>query len=243
MIGRAGSRLRGRRGALTAAAAAVSVAAVVAGVVLLTRGDHTARPAAQAPLPHSTVQPAPTGTGPTAGAPHGPTPGTSASAAGGTSAPAAPIPLAASSLAIPSLSVRAGIVDATVDNGVLEPPRNASLVGRWTGSAGLSASSGMVTIAGHVNWVGMGTFAFARLADIRPGAVVYTAAADGTEQAWRVTSVSARAKSSGIDPAAFGGPTAPRSLVLVTCGGTFDTSARSYENNVYVYARPVPLTA
>lgn len=139
---------------------------------------------------------------------------------------------------IPALGVTAAIGTASVDAGVLTPPREPDVVGAWAGSAALDARTGEVTLAGHVNWAGMAPFAFGRLADLAPGDLIYTTDHSGAQSAWRVQSVRARSKSQGIDPAAFAGRRGPRMLTLITCGGKFDASAASYEANVYVTARP-----
>jgi sortase (surface protein transpeptidase) len=147
--------------------------------------------------------------------------------------------MAAGSLRIPELSVTAIIGPATIDHGVLTPPRIPMEVGAWAGSAALDATSGAVTLAGHVNWAGMTPFAFARLASLQPGDIVYTTDAKARQTAWRVTAVVARAKSAGIDQAAFTGTSGPRTLWLITCGGPFNSADDSYDDNVYVQAHPV----
>ncbi len=146
--------------------------------------------------------------------------------------------LAATSIRIPALEVTASIGAATVTDGVLTPPRIPDVVGLWAGSAPLSASTGEVTIAGHVNWAGMAPFAFARLAYLHPGDLVYTTDAAGAQAAWRVQTVVARPKSQPIDAAAFAGKSGPRTLSLITCGGAYDSGSASYEDNVYVTATP-----
>lgn len=111
-------------------------------------------------------------------------------------------------------------------------------VGLWSGSAALDAGSGEVTIVGHVNWRGMPPFAFGRLAHLHDGDLVFTSDPHGSQTAWRVRQVFARAKSGGVDPTAFAGPHGPRQLVMITCGGAFDVRAGSYLDNVYVRAVP-----
>jgi len=142
------------------------------------------------------------------------------------------------SIRIPALSVTASIGAATVKDGVLTPPRVPDEVGAWAGSAGLDATSGEVTLAGHVNWAGEAPYAFGRLAYLHPGDVVYTTDKQAKQTAWRVTRVVARSKTQGIDKAAFAGPHGPRVLALITCGGSYDSADESYEDNVYVYANP-----
>jgi sortase (surface protein transpeptidase) len=146
--------------------------------------------------------------------------------------------MSANSIRIPALSVTASIGTASVRDGVLTPPRVPYQVGAWDGSAALDSPTGEVTLAGHVNWAGMAPFAFARLASLRPGDIVYTTDARTQQTAWRVTRVLARPKNQSVDPAAFAGTAGPRTLALITCGGSYSTTDASYEANVYVYAQP-----
>lgn len=150
--------------------------------------------------------------------------------------------LGPSSIAIPALGVTARIGGATLENGLLTPPLDPGEVGSWQGSAPLDSATGEVTLAGHVNYGGMGAFAFGRLAELHPGQVVYTTDARSKQTAWRIASVVGRPKADGIDRAAFAGPAGPRELSLITCGGTYEAASHSYDNNVYVTALPVPLS-
>jgi len=240
-------------------ASSLAAAVTVTGAVVLIIGaTHTTQPAA-APLPSTAtaVVPSPsepryrtpsaaaTASSATLGAP-GPT---SAPARGsalssaptqGAGARAARLPsMAASAIRIPALGVTATIGHAVVDNGVLIPPRDPATVGIWAGSAALDAPNGQVTIAGHVNWAGMAPFAFGRLAYLHTGDLVYTTDLEGNQTAWRVAAVTARPKKTGIDRAAFVGTRGPRALALITCGGAFDSTDRSYLDNIYVAANLV----
>jgi hypothetical protein len=220
-----------RRTLLTAA----TVIALVTGGVLLGLGVTRSHAPAAAPLPPTTHgRSAPSG-GP-ADRPAAPLPTSGRSTASVT--PIRQSSMAASSIKIPALEVTAAIGASKVVDGVLTPPRVPTEVGEWGGSAPLTASRGEVTIAGHVNWAGMGPFAFGKLAYLQPGHLIYTTDAHGTQSAWRVTSVTARLKSEPIDTVAFAGNHGPRRLALITCGGAFDAAAKSYNDNVYVYASP-----
>jgi hypothetical protein len=146
--------------------------------------------------------------------------------------------MSANSIRIPALSVTASIGTASVSNGVLTPPRVPNEVGAWNGSAPLDSATGEVTIAGHVNWAGMAPFAFARLASLHPGDIIYTTDEQTKQTAWRISRVLARPKSQSVDPAAFAGPTGPRMLALITCGGSYSANDASYDANVYIYAQP-----
>lgn len=156
---------------------------------------------------------------------------------------ARPVPvqrgMSPSSIHIPALGVTARIGTADVVNGELIPPMQPDVVGMWGGSAGLDEASGEVTLAGHINWSGLGPFAFGRLAELHRGDLVYTTDGANRQTAWRIASVTARSKSLPIDVTAFAGHTGTRKLALISCGGTFIASAHSYDSNIYVFATPV----
>ena len=76
---------------------------------------------------------------------------------------------------------------------------------------------------------------FFRLRDVAVGDAVTVTRVDGTTVRFTVTRVARYAK--GAFPAAeVYGPTPDAELRLITCGGAFDRAARSYLDNVVVYA-------
>jgi Sortase domain len=225
--------MRVRRPALLVLGLVLATAALVGVVRALDRG-HVKQPAA-APLPSAIAS------DPASPAQRLPGALPSASASRVTPTPSHQTGLGPSRIRIPALNVTATIGESAVVDGVLTPPRVPDEVGAWAGSAPLDAHSGEVTIAGHVNWAGMAPFAFGRLAYLDPGDLVYTTDSKAEQTAWRVSSVTARPKTEPIDASAFIGARGQRRLALITCGGSFDAGSSSYDDNVYVYATPVPL--
>jgi hypothetical protein len=154
----------------------------------------------------------------------------------------APIP--PDSVAIPGQQVVAPIGVCAIVEDALQPPADVHRTCRWAGGAGLltassgAGSEGTTAITGHINWVGQGTGALGRLADLHRGDTVLTSDDTGDVTRWRITSVTMRDKSRGVDLAAFAGPTGPRVLYLISCGGAFDAAELSYVDNVYVRAVP-----
>jgi hypothetical protein len=142
-------------------------------------------------------------------------------------------------VAIPSQGVVAPIDMCTIDHGELEPPADVHRTCRWAGGSDVDSPTGTTVLTGHVNFVGQGTGALGRLAQLRVGALVVTR--ERTTTRWRVVGVTRRDKTTGIDRSAFVGTAGARQLYLISCGGTFDASARSYEDNIYV--RAVPITS
>jgi sortase (surface protein transpeptidase) len=90
-------------------------------------------------------------------------------------------------------------------------------------------------VTGHVDSAD-GPAVFFRLRELVPGDEVLVDRADGTTARFTVTRVERHLKDAFPTQAVYG-PTADAQLRLVTCGGDFDRSARSYEDNVVVFAR------
>jgi sortase (surface protein transpeptidase) len=93
-------------------------------------------------------------------------------------------------------------------------------------------------LAGHVD-DRTGPAVFYRLQDLAAGDRVVVTDGDGQAHAFTVTRVAAYPKSDFATAEVYG-PTPGAELRLITCGGTFDRSRRSYTDNVVVYARAQP---
>jgi sortase (surface protein transpeptidase) len=138
-------------------------------------------------------------------------------------------------LAIPAIGVRTSLVDLGLNSdGTLQAPATTTEAGWYTGSVRPGAI-GPAVIAGHVDSLD-GPAVFFWLQAIRLGDRVYVGRADGTVAVFTVTSVQMYAKDR-FPTAAVYGPVPDAELRLITCGGTFDRSSRSYLSNVVVYAR------
>jgi hypothetical protein len=91
-------------------------------------------------------------------------------------------------------------------------------------------------ILGHVDSKS-GPGIFLDLSRVPPGAAVHVDRADRTTVTFRVTEVSRVAKSRFPTDLVYA-PTLEPTLRLVTCGGSFDETQRSYRDNVIVFAMP-----
>ena len=91
-------------------------------------------------------------------------------------------------------------------------------------------------VLGHVDSVN-GPAVFYYLAELKPGAVVYVDRADGSTVSFAVRELSMVPKTDFPTQLVYS-PTLQPSLQLVTCGGSFDRRARSYRDNVIVFAVP-----
>jgi hypothetical protein len=142
-----------------------------------------------------------------------------------------------SRLSIPSLGITAPLIGEPLVHDSLSIPPDVQTVGWWTGGGQLVGSTGTVLVAGHVDWAGQGDGALYPLAGIQPGATICTTAATGAVASWAVSSAIAVAKTTL--PQTVFAATGPRRLVVVTCGGAFDSQTGHYADNVVVRATPV----
>jgi LPXTG-site transpeptidase (sortase) family protein len=200
-------------GRLTAALAlTVGVAAAGAGAagLMLTRHPQV--------VPVSAVRVLPAPTGPIVAAPQH-----------GTASVAKPV-----SLVIPAIGVTTALIHlGLTSSGALQVPSSTSVAGWYTGSPRPGATGSSV-IAGHIDSY-RGPGIFFRLSDLRTGDKVYVKRADGTLAVFKVTAVKSYSKDK-FPTAAVYGPSPDPELRLITCGGVFDRSLKSYLSNTVVYA-------
>ncbi len=138
------------------------------------------------------------------------------------------------SLVIPSIGVTTSLVHlGLTSSGALQVPSSTGVAGWYTGSPRPGAI-GSAVIAGHIDSVA-GPGVFYRLSQLHRGDRVYVRRADGTLAIFEVTQVLSYAKDD-FPTAAVYGPVPDPELRLITCGGTFDYSTRSYLSNTVVYA-------
>ena len=209
---RRGASAGARAAGLLVAAGLVAAGAGAAGLVLTRHPDVPRAAALQ-------VLPAPTG--PIEAAP-----------TEGAASVAEPV-----SLVIPSIGVSASIVHlGLTSSGALQVPPTTAVAGWYTGSP-RPGSIGSAVIAGHIDSIS-GPGIFFRLAQLQRGARVYVRRADGTLAVFEVTEVQMFAKDAFPTTAVYGAVPDPE-LRLVTCGGTFDYSSRSYLSNTVVFAKEV----
>jgi len=142
------------------------------------------------------------------------------------------------SLVIPSIGVTTSLVHlGLTGSGALQVPPTTSVAGWYTGSP-RPGSIGSAVIAGHIDSV-TGPGVFFRLSQLQRGALVYVKRADGTLAVFEVTQLRSYQKDDFPTTAVYGAVPDPE-LRLITCGGTFDYTTRSYLSNTVVYAKQVP---
>jgi hypothetical protein len=120
-------------------------------------------------------------------------------------------------------------------DGTIAVPASPDVAG-WYAEGPRPGQPGPAVMLGHVDSYN-GPGVFFRLDQLSPGTAVEVDRADGTTAAFRVVSTSRVPKTSFPTDLVYS-PTLQPSLRLVTCGGSFDYRARSYRDNVIVYAVP-----
>ncbi len=174
-------------------------------------------------------------------------PGSAAAPAGSTPAAAAasgpPVRLQAAAPRAVAEPVRVRVPGIGVDSplerlgidplGALETPVDYGRAG-WFDGGTAPGDVGPAVLAGHVDSTA-GPAVFWRLRDLTAGDEVLVDRADGTTARFTVTRVERHAKDAFPTDEVYG-PTPDAQLRLVTCGGDFDRAARSYRDNVVVFA-------
>ncbi len=96
---------------------------------------------------------------------------------------------------------------------------------------------GATVLASHVSWnrkVGL----FERLVRLQPGQRVGVGLADGMTRTYEVVERAQYGKE-GLPADRIWTRDGPETLVLITCGGSFNPSIHRYDDNIVVYAVPV----
>jgi hypothetical protein len=227
---------RGRRGRRTAVVLAVllvlaGTAAVVAG---LTSQDHAPQPPVSA-APSRAASTVATGEVPVA-----PTSTGTPAQPGPSLAPGAVTPLPPSpptQLEVPAIGVSTDLLQLgqNADGTVQVPPLARDSKAGWYRYSPTPGELGPAVLLGHVDSAEYGAGVFFRLGALKPGDTLSVTRADDTVAAFRVTRVASFPKDRFPTLDVYGN-TDDAELRLITCGGAFDSSTRSYENNIVVYA-------
>lgn len=138
-------------------------------------------------------------------------------------------------LDLPKLRVSSSLVDLGLQaDDTMEVPADGGTAG-WFTAAPTPGALGPAVIAAHVNWKGK-PGVFARLATLRPGDTARVARRDGSVAVFQVTQVRQYPKNRFPTDAVYG-TINHAGLRLITCGGDYDSSRRSYVDNIVVFAR------
>ena len=142
---------------------------------------------------------------------------------------------------IASIGVNATIIDLGLNpDRTLEVPEDIRLTGWWTGRS-VPGEDGPSIVVGHIDSAAQGAGVFFRLRELDVGDAIYVERSDGSVAEFRVTETELVLKNEFPTDKVYGS-TDGSQLRLITCGGSFDRSARSYLGNLIVYAEHVGTT-
>jgi len=137
-------------------------------------------------------------------------------------------------LQIPAIGVDSELMDLGLQaDRTLEVPPSGFPAGWYTG-APTPGELGPAIIAGHVDWAGQ-PGVFFDLRDLASGDEILVTRQDGSTARFRVTQVERFGKDEFPTEAVYG-DLDHAGLRLITCGGDFDRQARSYVDNLVVFA-------
>jgi sortase (surface protein transpeptidase) len=207
----------------------LAVLLVLAGIVVLVVGirgqNHAPQPS---PAAASTQAPASV-------------PAAAGTASASTPAPAPRGPLLPQStptgLSIPAIGVTSSLVHLGLnqDHTVQVPPLSKDSKAGWYTGSPTPGELGPSLILGHVDSAEYGPGVFFKLGALHQGETVDVTRADSTVAVFRIDRVASFPKDHFPTLEVYGN-TDNAQLRLITCGGKFDFSARSYEDNIVVFA-------
>jgi len=138
---------------------------------------------------------------------------------------------------IPAIDVEATMLPLGLESdGSIEVPSDFSQTGWWADGPE-PGEVGPAVILGHVD-SRQGPAVFYDLRRLQPGDTVQIDRVDGSAVTYAVDRVEKHSKNAFPTDTVYG-PTPEPVLRLVTCGGDFDRDARSYKDNVIVFANLV----
>jgi hypothetical protein len=141
-------------------------------------------------------------------------------------------------LELPALSVDAEAVPVGLESdGAMEIPEDVATVGWYDLGVAPNATAGSAVLAGHVDSRTQGRGAFFDLRELDVDDEATVRHEDGSDSSWQVTARASYPKDEAPLAELFAGDGPPR-LVLITCGGEFDATARSYDENIVVILEP-----
>ncbi|MBS3942381.1 MAG: class F sortase [Actinobacteria bacterium] len=140
---------------------------------------------------------------------------------------------------IPAIGVDADIIDLGLEaNGEMEVPSDFAQTG-WFRHGPRPGRVGPAVIAGHVDDRD-GPAVFYRLTDLSAGDEIEVHGEQGEIVTFTVRALERHPKDDFPTERVYAGTAGPE-LRLITCGGDFDRDARSYRDNIIVYAERTDL--
>jgi hypothetical protein len=146
---------------------------------------------------------------------------------------------APSRVTVAALGVDVSVVPVGLDGrGNMELPSNPATAGWYEYGPAPASPAGATVVAAHVDSLAYGIGPFSALADAAPGTEIVVTDGAGVVRTYAVSTVDTTSKPDVVWASVFDRSGPPR-LVLVTCGGEFDYTARHYLSNVIIVATPL----
>ncbi|MDY0909374.1 class F sortase [Microbacterium sp. CFBP9034] len=141
-------------------------------------------------------------------------------------------------VAVASIDVDVPVIPVGVESGgFMELPTDPAVAGWYRFGADPASSDGNIVISAHVDSPEYPIGPFSRLRDLPVGEVIDVTDAAGTTHDYVVESVTYYPKA-GLPVAELFAREGTRALVLITCGGAFDSTTGRYADNVVAIATP-----
>jgi hypothetical protein len=148
-------------------------------------------------------------------------------------------PVAPVRVTVPAASIDMPIAPVGIqDGGFMELPPQPTVAGWYRFGAYPAAGAGNTVLAAHVDSRIYGIGPLSNLRNLGAGTEVQVESEGGRMSRYAVESVTYYPRSQLPTEQLFVRDGAP-ALVLITCGGSFDASTRSYSDNVVAIARPI----
>ena len=147
-------------------------------------------------------------------------------------------PVAPERVVVESLGIDVPVVPVGVEKaGFMELPIDPAVAGWYRFGSDPAAAAGNTVISAHVDAPQYPIGPFSRLRDVGTGQTVEVTDAGGRTHRYSVQSVTYYPKAELPAGELFDRTGAP-GLILITCGGAFDSSSGRYADNVVVVATP-----
>lgn len=153
--------------------------------------------------------------------------------------PATTTPITPATLTIPAIGVKAAVehVGKKADGTMQTPTKFGDVA--WYSLGAKPGAEGNAVIAGHVNNALTKTGVFEHLSNLKIGDTVVVSDASGKELTYFVSKLATYPATDAPAKSIFSGE-GPSQLVLITCGGDWLPTVRSFSKRFVVYARLSP---
>lgn len=228
----------GRGGALAwGATAAALVAAAAAALGIAAASQQTPPRFHATTLAPSSTRPEAPNAGATPSPSTAGTPGTPTGAAGAENAMIMP-PSAPTHISIPAIGVNHDLrpTGLNPDGTLATPPLTQVQWPVWYKYSPTPGQRGPAVIVGHIDSATDGGGVFFKLGAMRAGDTIIIGRRDGSAAQFTVYKTAEYNKANFPTSSVYGN-TADAEVRLISCGGAFDTSKKSYEDDIVIYAR------